>query len=647
VRTTGAALLLVALLAGAVACSDDDSTKPEGSAAEVAEATSAPVPEAGEDVRIGDLELSPCEDLDGVWCGTIEVARDREDDAEGTISVGFEWHPRTDPAPAEGLLVAMEGGPGYATTASRDYYTELYEPLRDHRDLLLMDLRGTGRSEPVDCPDLQAYRGDYIEDTGACGRLLGDEADDWGTVAGADDLAELLEALDAPEDVALYGDSYGSWFAQVFALRHPDRLGSLILDGTYIVLGMDPWYPTAMEVVRDQLDGQGTLTRLAQAVREAPLVGTARSYDNTRVDASIGPSELGDLAASSAFNRAIHRDLDAAGRAWLDDGDPLPLLRLNAENHDPGYEYPLEESSEGEYASVTCNDYDQLYDMASEPEDRVEQFERALDEYGTDHPETFAPFTVEEWVTSPGSAYRDCIEWPAIPGDGPVLDPDTEFPEVPTLILSGDLDSITPIGEARTVAEGFPDSTLVQVGSATHVTALGDGYGCASAITVRFVVDKDAGDTSCAGDIPPLPRVDGFPRTTADAVPATDLGSASVEDRRAVTVAVAAVSDALARLRELYTSVGYGLRGGRYRFDADGTTITLTDVRWTEDLAVTGTVTGDDPSGVHGGAEVDISVERDGGPPMTLSWTMGDLGDPVVVTGESGGEDLRLQARIA
>ncbi len=635
--------MLTALVA--TACAGDDSST-DGTEAE-AEPAGAPVPDEGEEVTIGSLDLAPCDDLDGVWCGEIEVPQDRDEPEGDTMTVGFEWHPRRDAAPADGLLIAMEGGPGYATTASRDYYTELFEPLRDHRDLLLMDLRGTGRSEPVDCPDLQAYRGSYIRQTGACGRLLGEEADDYGTAAGADDLADLLDALDAPADVALYGDSYGSWFSQVFALRHGDRLASLILDGTYVVQDMDPWYPTAPEVIRAQLDDNGTLTRLARAVRASPLRGTARSYDGTMVTSVIGPKQLGDLAAGGAFNRSIYRDLDAAGQAWLDGGDPLPLLRLAAENYDPGTEYPLVESSEGEYASVTCNDYDQLYDMADPPDERWRQFEQAIVDYTAEAPDAFAPFTVEEWATSPASAYRDCIEWPVIPGDGPVLDPDVAYPDVPTLVLSGELDSITPIGEAELVAEAMPDATLVQVGAATHVTALGDVFDCASVIAVRFVVEHEAGDTSCASTIPPLPRVAAFPRTVAEALPATALDDSSEADRRVVTVAVDTVADALARLRELYVVTGYGLRGGRVRSNGAGTRMTLDGARWTTDAAVSGAVEGDDVLGLAGGAEVEVTVDLTTGPPAELSWTMGALGDPVEVTGTVNGRQVHAVARPA
>lgn len=89
-------LLAVLLVTGAAACSSDDEAAP-------AATTSPPVPEAGEPVTVGDLE--------DIWCGTIEVPQDREDDSsDQTLTVGFEWYPRPDPGPAEGLLVAMEGG---------------------------------------------------------------------------------------------------------------------------------------------------------------------------------------------------------------------------------------------------------------------------------------------------------------------------------------------------------------------------------------------------------------------------------------------------------------------------------------------------------------------------------------------------------
>ncbi|MET1040114.1 MAG: hypothetical protein ABWZ90_03660 [Acidimicrobiales bacterium] len=80
-------LLAVLLVTGAAACSsDDDEAAP-------AATTSRPSRIPVNPVRVGDLELTPCDDLEDSWCGTIEVPQDREDDSSdeargtGTVTV--------------------------------------------------------------------------------------------------------------------------------------------------------------------------------------------------------------------------------------------------------------------------------------------------------------------------------------------------------------------------------------------------------------------------------------------------------------------------------------------------------------------------------------------------------------------------------
>ena len=71
----------------------------------------------------------------------------------------------------------------------------MYGPLLDRRNLLLVDQRGTGRSEPIDCPALQDLKGDYAPAAAACGAALGARADDYSTALSADDLAAVVDAL--------------------------------------------------------------------------------------------------------------------------------------------------------------------------------------------------------------------------------------------------------------------------------------------------------------------------------------------------------------------------------------------------------------------------------------------------------------------
>ena len=142
--------------------------------------------------------------------------------------------------------------PATARPAPPSSYAEMYGPLLDRRNLLLVDQRGTGRSEPIDCPPLQDLKGDYAPAAAACGAALGARADDYSTALSADDLAAVVDALGlGPVDV--YGDSYGTFFAQVYAGRHPEQVRSVVLDSAYPTYGEDAWYATQGPAMRDVL----------------------------------------------------------------------------------------------------------------------------------------------------------------------------------------------------------------------------------------------------------------------------------------------------------------------------------------------------------------------------------------------------------
>ena len=65
-------------------------------------------------------------------------------------------------------------------------------------------------------------------------------ANAYGTGAAADDLAAVLDKLGVPV-VNVYGDSYGTYFAQTFAVRHRERVRAVVLDAAFPVTGFDPW----------------------------------------------------------------------------------------------------------------------------------------------------------------------------------------------------------------------------------------------------------------------------------------------------------------------------------------------------------------------------------------------------------------------
>jgi pimeloyl-ACP methyl ester carboxylesterase len=554
------------------------------------------------------------------------VPFDRADPAAGTIPVNFEWYPAEQPP--VGTIVAMEGGPGYPSTGSRDYYLELFAGLQRSRNLLLVDNRGTGGSGLINCRPLQRWRlalgeEEYDRRLAACGDQLnsarrrpGDGfvhgSDLYGTANAARDLAEVLQALQTGP-VDLYGDSYGSYFGQTFAARYPRLLRSLTLDATWPVLGTDPFYVSTIETARIAFDlacrrsvacalaapgsSMARIGALAERLRRAPLVGRTREPGKAPSTWRVDVGVLIALVNNAGSDAGVYRELDAAARAVLKHRDGAPLLRLAAKSlyiDDGG---PVAEWSAGQYAAVSCTDYPQAFDLRAPPAIRRAQYEAAADALPDD---AFAPFTVEEWTSSPVAEFDDCVNWPApVRHDPPITsDPPLVPRTLPVLVLSGGLDTLTPWTDGAVVAEQLgPSARWVKVENTIHVTALADPYGCASGLVHQFVRHPErlgSMDVSCASHIPEVRVVGEFPRRLSGATPAFPRkgNAARAAGLRLAAVGAAAVGDAIAQWWYLPGSRGHGLRGGW--FDAEGdesVQLDLHKVRFVADATVDGRAT--------------------------------------------------------
>jgi len=551
--------------------------------------------------------LAPCKNVSGAKCGRVTVPLDRLDPSVGTIDIAFELHPRRNRSkPSLGTIVAVEGGPGYSTTASRDYFIDLFRPLLGRRRLLLVDNRGTGRSGAILCQPLQSYKGDYVNAVGRCGEQLGPASDLYGSGNAADDLAAVLDELGI-DRVDLYGDSYGTFFGQTFALRHPERLRSLVLDGAYFVAGTDPWYRDTNRAIKDAFEyvcersptceaRRGTsvrlIARLARHLRERPISGRAANADGELRKVKVDVGGLIYLVTAAATSPTIYRELDAAGRAALRPKKPYnrPLLRLAAETYYVGGAGPVRQYSEGLYVAVACNDYPQPYDMTAPIGARPEQYEAAIEDLELNDPKAFEPFTVREWVTSPVEYYDSCLKWPVPSRVDPPVPPGTTWPDTPVLVLNSDLDSLTSPEGGREAANAFPNSTYVEVANITHVTAISDFGRCASRIVVRFVRTLDAGDTSCAAEYAEIRTVPRYTRRAA--------GLDMTGRRRSVAIAGATVGDVMARWLNMYGTAGVGLRGGSFTtWGLRDVKFRLDRVRLLKDVVVSGDVSWHRPTG--------------------------------------------------
>jgi pimeloyl-ACP methyl ester carboxylesterase len=581
-------------------------------------------------------------------CGYVTVPLDRHDASLGTIKIFFELYPHRDTSqPPLETIVSTEGGPGYSTTGSRWWYRDLFKPLMNRHDLLLVDNRGTGKSAPIDCKRLQSYVGSYDRNVGRCGRQLGDAADLYGTHNAVDDLAAVLASLKI-DSIDLYGDSYGTFFGQTFAVRHPDLLRSLVLDSAYFVQWPDPWYSDTnramVDIVRRACerwptcaargDAMDRIQAMLDTLRAHPIVGDAYDGDGVLHHLTFGPGELGQVMSDGATNPVVYRELDAAIRAALGpEKDTAPLLRLLAENTWWGDGGAVRQWSEGLYDAVACNDYPQPYDMTAGHAARVQQYRASIKGLEADDPGIFAPFTVKEWVHYPDHYWDSCLRWPRPSRIDPPLPPHAQYPDVPVLVLSSDLDSLTSPEGARATAAAFPDSTFVSVANSTHVSALADYNRCASVIVRRFVQTLSAGDTSCAAQYSPVRLVDTF------AEHAGDLGIGNAR-RRSAVVAADTVGDAVARWWADYAGHGVGLRGGTFTTRGySDVFFRLHDYRWVDDVAVNGHAEWDRATGL---IRATVSVSGAGGASGTLkmSWYDWEQQPQALVRGTLDGQHV-------
>jgi pimeloyl-ACP methyl ester carboxylesterase len=615
---------------------------------------------------VGALALQRCGTA-AAWCGALPRALDPADTAKGSVAIHFEYYRHTVSGKSLGTLVATEGGPGFPATDSRDEYLALYRPLLAQRDLVIMDNRGTGQSGAVNCGDLQQAADITIENVGACGRELGSTAPLYSTALAADDLAAILDALGSGP-VDLYGDSYGTYFAQVFALRHPAQLRSIVLDGAYALDGPDyAWYPTYAPAMRYKFNiacrrdpacahlSGTSLDHVAPALallRASPFAAQAPDADGRMRSFTADAAHLATVMFGSSPAFASVRELDAAARAFTR-GDRAPLLRLMAEtiagvDSRDQTESPVKFSA-GLAEAVMCHDPPQIFDMSLPPQKRIADRDRAIAHRKLVAPDTYAPFTIDEYRGMPldYSFIDECVLWPVAPSAlpaGHVVSASAQYPDIPALVISGELDNMTTMADGAAAAKHFPQGRQLIVANGFHVNALPHARsGCPADVVRRFVATLQTGDTRCTQAVPAVRLVPRFARHLAELAPAAALpgNTASTEQLRAAAAAILSAGDVIARVETNTNGVGVGLRGGTFSIKAqgEGYTLTLRNVRWVEDLAVSGKLSWPDHNArvagelvLAGAAEVSgaISVSWIEGAAQPRAQIRGNLGNAII-----------------
>jgi pimeloyl-ACP methyl ester carboxylesterase len=600
----------------------------------------------------------PCPGSD-FTCIEITVPLDHENPDDGrTTEVVFGVLPAS--GTRKGMFVTVTGGPGTSGLLSADGYTAAFDPsIPEHFDIVFFDQRGVGLSGGLQCAQAAAtfYLADWdattpsgeqslLDSAGSFARDCLDEMGDpeilpyLGTSQAIEDL-EAFRQLMGVDKFWLYGESYGTQYAQTYAAAHPEHLVGLILDGTVdlTLSGTDFLAGQAAafnEVLLATLeacnqdeacaadmgaDAVGIYDDLAESLRASPLPfdfplpsgGTARR--------EFTFPDLETAAAGYMYSEGARMIFLRALASYARSGDLVPLARTLYDSLyiDPEtlQAVPDPSFSDAVYYAVECQDY--AY-FSGTPQERAEAYLRAGDPLDSSLPRFASIF------------YGDlpCAFWAQAPEEStrPAALIAAEFP---TLVLNATTDPATPYSNAEAVYSRLEQGYLVTETGGPHII-FGWGNTCVDDLVTAFLVDDvlpDQPETACDGVV------------AYEFVPLAPLSAADFADPLEAFVSV---DDELYYLPEYYywdlettTSIGCPA-GGTFTFEASdtGEAFTLNECAFSDGFIMTGEGSYDYEADLF---TLDVTVQglADG----TLVYSRDGEGT-LSVTGDYAGETIDL-----
>lgn len=425
-----------------------------------------------------------------VRCGDIEVPERRPVQA-GASSRRIKIHFAVIRALVRGKaldpIFVFAGGPGQAATSVGGLVQPLFSRLNRERDLVLVDQRGTGDSNPLQCDLDEGPSGIEQEQDpqrlsaslATCAAKLTEKGNDltqYTTTIAVQDYDDVRRALGYAH-INLWGASYGTRAALEYLRQFPDRVRTATLDGMA---------PATMKLpIASAFDADQALDELIHQCRADSLCNRRTPNLATRVDGMFarlaqgpirtnivlpltGQSEALNVTRSllsSWVREPLYSPITASlvpeliARAALDDFNPL-LAASQAVSGDVSNSISF-----GMHLSVICSE-----DMASVTAADVAGLERTR--FGTSFYDKYKAL---------------CAQWPVEPVPAAFFRPVRS--NAPVLLLSGGLDPATPPHYADQVLADLPRGRNLVAPNLGHGVSL---QGCAPDLIDRFIRTKDA-----------------------------------------------------------------------------------------------------------------------------------------------------------
>jgi pimeloyl-ACP methyl ester carboxylesterase len=428
-----------------------------------------------------------------VKCGKIETPENYQIPDGEKLSVNFAVLPAIDNSEYKAPLMFLAGGPGQAAVELATGLNRVFNEVRKTRDIILVDQRGTGESSALSC-EFDAVDNVYStlpdsldpQEVKDCISQFKGDVTQYNSENAIRDFDAIREAL-GHEKLNIYGGSYGTRAGLVYMRMFPDSLESVVLDSVgpiEVPIGMfGKSGARSFNLLLDNCKASEScntafpnLSKEFQEVKERltkapvsidilhPRLGTPTKLviDETKFTGNLR-FQLYGMEGRSMVPLVIHQ-------AYL--GNYQPLVGLIARTEGEQLVYT------GLLFNIVCNEDIPRVTAADKAADANNNFD------GND----------------------SHLAWEMICPFFPKYRPSEDFYQsvtanIPTLILSGNLDPVTPPSNGEHSANTLPNSHHIVVENASHTVAMST---CASDLVNEFLTSKDPKglDESCLKDIP-------------------------------------------------------------------------------------------------------------------------------------------------
>jgi pimeloyl-ACP methyl ester carboxylesterase len=474
-------------------------------------------------------------------CGWVTVPADHNNPDNGdTLRLAVAIFRATDDDPAPDPIIYLEGGPGGSPLEFLNFtYDVLFADMAGKRDFVVFDQRGVGFSEPaLDCTEITELTFDTLDQEltveesneltleayQQCHDRLVDEGINLSLFNSAQNAADVVMVAEALgyDEINLYGISYGTRLALTVMRDHPEILRSVIIDSVYppheTLFNATNNFNRALQAMFDSCEADEACNEAFPDLETVFFETAAELNENPAsievIDVASMGRTLPALLNGDAFVGLVFNGLHSAEiiptlpKAIYDasNGDYTTFALLIANSL-----FQIEAISNGMYNSVEC--VEEVPFTTPEEEDAIND----------DLPDEFNGLT--ESTSFGEQAFALCDIWDVTASDA--LENEPVVSSIPTLVMAGEFDPITP--------PEWAESAAATLDNATYFLVPGVGHGaiyaseCATTIALAFIDDPEAApDGTCLLDAPTVDFV--IPGEAVTLVPITDedLGISSV-----------------------------------------------------------------------------------------------------------------------